>query len=80
MKTKTCPDCNGDGVVNKGTDDEQQCPTCGGHGFVPDDDDGHEEVIKTVTIASFAYCAIASGDDHQIPFFAERGFVSLVFR
>ena len=44
---KTCPDCNGDGVVEKGTDDEQQCPTCGGCGFVPDDDDGQEEVIKT---------------------------------
>jgi len=26
---KTRPDCNGDGVVEKGTDDEQQCPTCG---------------------------------------------------
>jgi len=23
---KTCPDCNGDGVIEKGTDDEQQCP------------------------------------------------------
>ena len=44
---KTCPDCNGDGVVAKGTDDEQQCPTCGGCGFVPDDDDDQEEVIKT---------------------------------
>ena len=43
---KTCPDCNGDGVVDKDTDDERQCPTCGGLGFVPDDDD-HEEVIKT---------------------------------
>src|SRR6202165_4649384 len=49
MKTKTCPDCNGDGVVNKGTDDEHQCPTCGGRGFVPDDDD-HEDVIKTSSI------------------------------
>ena len=43
---KTCPDCDGDGVVDKDTDDERQCPTCGGLGFVPDDDD-HEEVIKT---------------------------------
>jgi len=24
------PDCNGEGVIEKGTDDEQQCPTCGG--------------------------------------------------
>jgi hypothetical protein len=45
---KTCPDCNGDGVIEKGTDDEQQCPTCGGSGFVPDDDDD-EEVIRTAT-------------------------------
>ena len=27
---------NGDGVVDKDTDDEQRCPTCGGSGFVPD--------------------------------------------
>ena len=51
MKIKTCPDCNGDGVVDKDTDNERQCPTCGGLGFVPDDDDGHEEIIKTTTIA-----------------------------
>jgi DnaJ-class molecular chaperone len=44
---KTCPDCNGDGVVDKDTDDERQCSTCGGLGFVPDNDDEHEEVIKT---------------------------------
>ena len=44
---KTCRDCNGDGVVEKGTDDEQQCPTCGGSGFAPDDNDGQEEVIHT---------------------------------
>ena len=44
---KTCPECNGEGVIEKGTDDEQQCPTCGGCGFVPDDDD-NEEVIRTV--------------------------------
>jgi hypothetical protein len=45
---KTCPDCNGDGVIEKGTDDEQQCPSCGGSGFVPDDDDD-EEVIRTAS-------------------------------
>lgn len=46
---KTCPDCNGEGVIEKGTDNEEQCPTCGGSGFVPDDDDDNdnEEVIKT---------------------------------
>jgi DnaJ-class molecular chaperone len=45
---KTYPDCNGDGVIEKGTDDEQRCPTCGGSGYVPDDDDDdHEEIIKT---------------------------------
>jgi len=45
---KTCPDCNGDGFIEKGTDDEQQCPTCGGSGYVPDDDDdNYEEIIKT---------------------------------
>jgi DnaJ-class molecular chaperone len=44
-RVKTCPDCNGDGVVDKDTDDERQCPTCGGLGFVRDDDD--EEVIRT---------------------------------
>ncbi len=43
---KTCPDCNGEGVIEKGTDDEQQCPTCGGSGVVPDDDDD-EEVTRT---------------------------------
>jgi DnaJ-class molecular chaperone len=46
VKTKTCPDCNGDGVIEKGTNDKQQCPTCGGSGFVPDDDE-EEEVTRT---------------------------------
>ena len=47
MAKKTCPDCNGEGVIEKGTDNEQRCPTCGGSGFVPDDKDDNEEVIKT---------------------------------
>src|SRR6516225_10185341 len=29
---KTCPDCNGDGVVDKDTDNERQWLTCGGRG------------------------------------------------
>jgi hypothetical protein len=49
MKTKTCPECNGDGVVDKGMDDEHQCPTCGGCGFVPDDDDD-EDVLNASLI------------------------------
>ena len=46
---KTCPDCNGDGVIENGTDDEEQCPRCGGSGFVPNDNDdkNNEEVIRT---------------------------------
>jgi DnaJ-class molecular chaperone len=47
---KTCPDCNGDGVVDKDTDNERQCSTCGGRGFVPDDDDDDDEEIKTFPI------------------------------
>ena len=50
-RVKTCPDCNGDGVVDKDADDERQCPTCGGLGFVPNDGD-HEEVIKTSRVGS----------------------------
>jgi DnaJ-class molecular chaperone len=46
---KTCPECNGDGIIEKGTDDEQQCPTCGGKGFVPDDDGDNEQVIRTAS-------------------------------
>jgi hypothetical protein len=50
---KTCPDCNGDGVIEKGTDDEQQCPTCGGSGLVPDDNsDNDDEVIRTAVVGS----------------------------
>jgi hypothetical protein len=48
---KTCPDCNGDGVVDKGTDNEQRCPRCGGSGFVPDNDgDDDDGVIRTCVL------------------------------
>jgi DnaJ-class molecular chaperone len=46
---KTCPECNGDGIIEKDTADEQQCPKCGGKGFVPDDDGDNEEVIRTAS-------------------------------
>ena len=49
---KTCPDCNGEGVIEKGTDDEQQCPRCGGSGFVPDDDDDDGEVTRTCQLVT----------------------------
>ena len=47
MAQKTCADCNGEGVIEVGTDNEQRCPTCGGSGLVPDDDDDNDEVIRT---------------------------------
>jgi DnaJ-class molecular chaperone len=28
MTQKTCPDCNGEGAIEKDTDDERRCPTC----------------------------------------------------
>jgi DnaJ-class molecular chaperone len=62
---KTCPDCNGDGVIERGTDDERQCPTCGGSGFVPDDD-GHEEVIKTSPLERESGRFVASDDDLRL--------------
>jgi DnaJ-class molecular chaperone len=46
MKTKTCPDCNGTGIINKGEEDEHRCELCGGIGVVHDDDDD-EEVLNT---------------------------------
>jgi DnaJ-class molecular chaperone len=44
---KPCPECNGSGVVNQGTDNEERCPECGGKGFVPDDQDD-EQVLNTL--------------------------------
>jgi DnaJ-class molecular chaperone len=44
MTEKICPECNGEGVVDQGTEDETRCPTCNGAGVVPDDGQGSEEV------------------------------------
>jgi hypothetical protein len=47
MTEKLCPECNGEGVVDEGTEDERRCPTCNGSGVVPDDGQGSEEVWNT---------------------------------
>lgn len=44
---KECPDCLGSGVVNGGTDEEEQCLTCGGRGFVPADGGDDDGVLHT---------------------------------
>jgi RecJ-like exonuclease len=47
MTEKICPECNGEGVVDQGTEDERRCPTCNGSGIVPDDKQDSEEVWNT---------------------------------
>ena len=47
MIDKICPECNGEGVIDQGTEDERRCPTCNGSGVVPDDGQGSEEVWNT---------------------------------
>ena len=48
LAMKTCPECEGKGIIDEDTDDERQCPNCGGSGFVPDDDSNDEQgVVKT---------------------------------
>jgi RecJ-like exonuclease len=42
MTEKICPECNGEGIVDQGTEDESRCPTCNGSGIVPDDGDADE--------------------------------------
>ena len=49
---RTCPECNGEGVVDEGTEDERRCPTCNGSGSIPDDEHDPEEVWKTRTSAA----------------------------
>ena len=57
MTEKICPECDGEGVVDQGTEDERRCPTCNGSGVVPDDDgQGSEEVWNT-----YAERAMTSG-------------------
>jgi DnaJ-class molecular chaperone len=48
MTEKICPECNGEGVVDQGTEDESRCPTCNGSGVVPDDGQDSEEVWNTL--------------------------------
>ena len=47
---KTCPECNGSGVADQGTDDERQCPTCGGVGYVNDGGDDDGSVLNTLDV------------------------------
>jgi DnaJ-class molecular chaperone len=47
MTERVCPECNGQGLVDQGTEDEGRCPTCNGSGVVPDDGQGSEEVWNT---------------------------------
>lgn len=47
LTDKTCPECNGEGIVDQSTEDERRCPTCGGSGIVPDDRQDSEEVLNT---------------------------------
>jgi DnaJ-class molecular chaperone len=47
MNMKTCPDCDGEGVVDKDTENEQQCQMCGGSGVVPDEEDDDGEGLNT---------------------------------
>jgi RecJ-like exonuclease len=72
---KTCPECNGDGVIEKGTNDEQQCPTCGGSGFVPDDDDDDDddEVVRTAVTQSVRSKADIIGCLTHVRFTPESG-------
>ena len=47
MTEKVCPECDGEGVLDQGTEDERRCPTCNGSGVVPDDGQDSEEVWNT---------------------------------
>ena len=48
VSMKPCPECEGKGVIDEGTDDERQCPNCGGSGSVPDDESSDEQgVVNT---------------------------------
>jgi DnaJ-class molecular chaperone len=48
---KSCPECNGDGVIDQGTDDETRCPTCNGSGVVRDNGQESEEVWNSNRLA-----------------------------
>ena len=70
---KTCPECDGEGVIEKGTDDEQRCPMCGGSGFVPDDDDEREEVIGLKE----RRCRSSARVSRRLPYFGGMAVLSI---
>jgi hypothetical protein len=55
MTEKICPECNGEGIVDQGTEDERRCPTCNGSGIVPDDGQEPEEVWNTRVIGQLLF-------------------------
>ena len=72
MTEKICPECNGEGVADQGTEDEKRCETCNGSGVVPDDGQGSEEVWNTLPPGAVGMCggltffAMLDGDQRLI--------------
>jgi hypothetical protein len=67
MTEKICPECNGEGVVDRGTEDERRCPTCNGSGIVPDDGQESEEVWNAQLPAAGAADRSAAGLNRRWP-------------
>jgi hypothetical protein len=66
MTEKTCPECNGEGVVDQGTEDEMRCPTCNGSGIVPDDGQS-EEVWNTHPKPAMTSSGIDQASSTRLP-------------
>jgi DnaJ-class molecular chaperone len=63
MTEKVCPECNGEGVVDQGTEDERRCPTCNGSGTVPDNGQESEGVWNTHPTSAAGSLRIGDGSD-----------------